>query len=605
VSLKKFVRKMVTGYKFMSKEEGNVIPVRIVGQSNLQPVTMRIQTIQPAPINIAPAEYEATEITESGEACKEAKLKSIKVKGFVIPKFSYQKVTMPTLGEIEITKKPINLKYSLIPRVPAKDEPVLAYAHIYWNPQTNKYVYEVVEPLLSDEIKKVIEKVKDLLEQKLDIDFSRLKKFEAIDYLHKQVDEIIGYYSFKLTDNDKEVIHYYIQRDFIGIGKIETLMNDEEIEDISCDGLNIPLFVYHRNPELGSIETNIFFEFPEELDSYVLKLSQLCGKSISVASPLVDGSLPDGSRVQATLATDIARRGSNFTIRKFTEEPLTPIHLLQYNTLDVQILSFLWLAVDYGRSILISGGTASGKTSLLNVLSLFIRPDKKICSIEDTAELKLPHPHWVPAVARIPMSIEDGKKIGEVDMFDLLKESLRQRPDYIVVGEVRGKEAYVLFQQMATGHPSLATIHAENIPKLIDRLTTPPIELPPSLLGSLDLVVFLLRIRRGDKHVRRINEVLEIVEVDNTTNKPVTNRVFRWEPKNDVYEIVGESSLMKKISESTGISEKELMQELERRMCVLNWLKQNRIFDYKDVFRVFNIYYTYPERVLATIMGGA
>jgi len=405
-----------------------------------------------------------------------------------------------------------------------------------------------------------------------------------------------------MSEDEKRILQYFIERDFIGLGRIEPFINDEQIEDISCDGVNIPLFVFHRNPELGSVETSIKFEDSDELDSFIYKLSQLCGKSISVASPLVGGSLPDGSRVQATLATDIARRGSNFTIRKFTEKPLTPIHLLQYNTLDVQIMAFLWLAVDYGKSILISGGTASGKTSLLNVLSLFIRPEKKICSIEDTPELKLPHPHWVPSVARVPIAEEVGRRVGDVDLFDLLKESLRQRPDYIIVGEVRGKEAYVLFQQMATGHPSFATIHAENLPKLVDRLTTAPISLPPSLLGSLDLVLFLLMTRYKDKQVRRISEVMEVTGVDDKEH-PITKRIFKWNSVNDKFEISSKSSILRKISEATGLTEKQLKDELERRMFVLSWMKENNIIEYEDVFNVLNMYYTYPERVLATIKG--
>ena len=524
-----------------------------------------------------------------------------KIEGFEIPHFTPSKVRVGFIKEEETV--PISLKYPLIPKRPAKGEPVFAYANIFWSPELHKYIYQVVEPELSDKMKDILVKVKELLEQKLDIDFSQLKRFEAIDFLHKTTDELLDYFKIEVTEDEKRILHYYIERDFIGLGRIEPFMKDSQIEDISCDGVGTPMYVFHRDPKLTSVVTNIVFESPNVLDSFILRLSQLCGKAISVASPLVGGSLPDGSRLQATLATDIARRGSNFTIRKFTEKPLTPIHLLYYKTLDIQLLAFLWLLVDHGKSILVSGGTASGKTSLLNVLSLFIRPEKKICSIEDTPELKLPHSHWVPSVARVPMAIEGARKIGEVDLFDLLKESLRQRPDYIVVGEVRGKEAFVLFQEMATGHASLATIHAENTPKLMDRLTTPPISLPATLLASLDLVVFLLRVRHKDRHVRRINEVLEIVGIDPKTKIPRTNRVFKWSPISDKFEIVGKSILIRKISESTGLTEQQLKDELERRMLILNWMKERKIIDYRDVFKVFNIYYNYPERVLSTIKG--
>jgi flagellar protein FlaI len=276
---------------------------------------------------------------------------------------------------------------------------------------------------------------------------------------------------------------------------------------------------------------------------------------------------------------------------------------LNYGTIDIKSLAYLWIAVDFGKSVLVSGGTASGKTTLLNVLSLFIRPEKKIVSIEDTPELKLPHPHWVPHVARTSITADENKKVGEIDLFDLLRESLRQRPDYIVVGEVRGKEAYVLFQEMATGHPSLATIHAENLPKLIDRLTTPPISLPPSLISSVDVIVFLLSTRYRDKQVRRINEIMEIVDFDVKKKQPIVNLIFKWNPTNDTYDVSDKSVLLKKIVVGTGMTEKQMVEEMERRMMVLDWMQKRNITEYKDVHSVINQYYSYPERVISAIMG--
>ncbi|HKZ45497.1 MAG TPA: type II/IV secretion system ATPase subunit [archaeon] len=524
-----------------------------------------------------------------------------KIEGFEIPIFVPSKVRIEKIKEEE--RIPVKLTYPLIPKKPAKGETVFAYADISWDPKLNKYVYKLIEPEKSQKLNGILLKLRELIEQKLDIDFSKLKRFEAVEFLHKTADELLVSLKIEVSEQERKVLHYYIERDFVGLGRIEPLMKDSEIEDISCDGIGIPMFIFHRNPKLASVITNIDYGDANELDSFIIRLSQMCGKSISVATPLVDGSLPDGSRLQATLATDIARKGSNFTIRKFTEQPLTPIHLLNYRTTDLQILAFLWMLVDFGKSILISGGTASGKTSFLNVLSLFIKPEKKICSIEDTPELKLPHPHWVPHVARVPMSTEGSKKIGEIDLFDLLRESLRQRPDYIIVGEVRGREAFVLFQEMATGHASLATIHAENTGKLIDRLTTPPIDLPASLLGSLDLVVFLLMVRHKDRYVRRVNEIFEIVGVNERTKNPITNQVFKWDPFTDTFKISGKSYLLKKISESTGLTEQQMGDELERRMFVLDWMRYKNIGDYRDVFNVFGMYYSYPERVIATIKG--
>ena len=322
-----------------------------------------------------------------------------------------------------------------------------------------------------------------------------------------------------------------------------------------------------------------------------------------MTDPLLDGTLPDGSRVQGTLSTDIARRGSNFTIRKFSAEPFTPAHLLNFNTVDVKTLAFLWMAIDYGCSALIAGGSATGKTTFLNVLSLFIKPDMKIVSIEDTSELRLPHPHWVPQLARVPISTEEGKRKGEVDLFDLLKESIRQRPDYIIVGEVRGKEAYVLFQQIATGHPSLATIHADTIEKLGSRLISPPISLPTSLLESLDLIVFLTKQRYRGQYVRRVQDVFEIIGFNLKEKVPITNKIFEWDATKDKIKISNKSIILQKIVKKTGLKEKEILEEMKRRMLVLYWIQQRNMTNYKDVSRVLNLYYNYPEKVLDIISG--
>lgn len=594
MSMRNVVKRLKIGYLNTLKPE----PVRI--RPILQPVIATLQPVIATPVQpvVLPMQY-----MQQPQQMPEQKVSEVIKVGFEIPKLTFSKTKIESVMTSKEEEAKISLTYSLVPKKPKTGEKIFAFVKIFWDSKKNRYIYELNEPRMTKNMEAMYKKIKDLLEQKLDIDFSKLKKFEAMDYLHKNVDEIIQYYKIKLTEEEKEALHYYIERDFTGLERMQPFLNDENIEDISCDGVGIPIFVYHRNTQLGSLETNITFDSAEELDSFIIKLSQLCGKSVSVASPLVNGSLPDGSRLQATLATDIARRGSNFTIRKFMEEPLTPIHLLDYGTVDVPMLAFLWLAVDYGKSILVSGGTASGKTSMLNALSLFIKSDKKIVSIEDTPELKLPHSHWVPQVARSAIAKEELKKYSEVDMFDLLRESLRQRPDYMVVGEVRGNEAFVLFQEMATGHPSLATIHAETTTKLIDRLTTEPISLPASLVQSLDLVIFLLRVRYRNKHLRRVNEIYEIVGIDENTKMPIFNRIFKWNSINDTFELDKNSTILKRICESTGMSEEEIKQELERRMYVLKWMQSRGISYYKDVFNVFGIYDNYPERVLNVIRG--
>lgn len=502
------------------------------------------------------------------------------------------------IKEPEVNLSEINLVYTLIPS--GSDIPFAA-ANIKWSKKDSSLVYYVIEPELTVEEKDLLEKIKTTLIEKLDVDFSMLRKEEARSYLKKKFEETVNLMAANLPEVKRQQILYYIERDFIGLGKIEPLMKDPNIEDISCDGVGIPIFIYHRNPLIGSIKTNIVFNDKEELDIFVNKLAQRCGKNISIAQPLIGGSLPDGSRVQATLGTDIARKGSNFTIRKFTEEPLTPVHLLKFKTLDAKIAAFLWLAVEYGRSILISGGVATGKTTLLNALSLFIKPELKIVSIEDTAELLLPHPHWVPSVARMPIAEIEGKKLGEVDLFDLLRESLRQRPDYIIVGEVRGREAYVLFQQIATGHSSMATIHADSIERLVDRLTTPPINLPANLIEALDLIIFIVRIKYGSTYVRRINAIYEILGFDRERNFPIINEIFRWKASNDTFEAVNPSVVLKKISQQYGISEQILQKEISNRTKILNWMYENNIENYLDVSKVIKLYYTNPEDLLSNV----
>ncbi len=440
----------------------------------------------------------------------------------------------------------------------------------------------------------VLESIKEFLREKLDVNLAKIKKFNAVSYIEKLFTKSLKYY--KISREHVDVLRYYVLRDFIGLENIEPLMMDNNLEDISCDGAGIPLYVYHRNPLIGSVRTNIIFPKKEELDSFVSKLAERCGNIISVAKPLFDGSLPDGSRVQATLGSDIARRGSNFTVRMFTEKPLTPVDMMMFGTSDLRMMSYLWFLIEHGASILVCGGTASGKTSFLNILSLFIKPQMKIVSIEDTAELKLPHAHWVPEVARTPISEE-----GKVDMFELLRESLRQRPDYIIVGEVRGKEAYVLFQQMAVGHPGLSTLHAENFTKLVDRLTSPPINLSSTLIENLDLVIFMKRVKQDRIYKRRISTVTEILGYDRKNNYPVTNDIFEWNPRNDSFDVINSSAVLKKISETTGMTERDIKNEIKDMAKVLESLCSKRVTDYRKIGEVLNLFYNSPDFLLERI----
>ena len=490
--------------------------------------------------------------------------------------------------------KRLNIQYPLI----IENGKTMAYARIFYDSRTNELIYIVVEPPLREEEKKLLNDIKGYIQEKIDIDFTQIKKTEAVDYIKKLFENSFGYFKSNLNQETKTKLMYYVFRDFIGLEKLEPLLKDKMIEDISCDGTNIPIYVYHRNPKIGSVKTNVLFPEKEELDSFVNKVAERCGRSISMAKPLVDGSLPDGSRVQATLGSDIARLGSNLTIRMFTENPITPTDIIKSGTCDLKQMAYYWFLIEHGSSILIAGGTASGKTSLLNALSLFIKHQMKVVSIEDTAELRLPHPHWVPEVARSPIAEQ-----GKVDMFELLRESLRQRPDYIIVGEVRGKEAYVLFQQMAVGHSGLSTIHAENFPKLVDRLTSPPINLSLNLMENLDCIIFLKRVRSGNQYKRRVSTSMEVVGFDRTEKEPITCDVFQWDPKRDTFKILSKSPLLKNIAEKNGMSNADVVDDLKNKAKVLEWFTKKNITDYRKIGQVINLFYTSPEFLLEKIEG--
>lgn len=404
----------------------------------------------------------------------------------------------------------------------------------------------------------------------------------------------------RIAQESKDKIFYHLFREFLGYGRIDIVMEDEGIEDISCDGPDVPVFLYHKKYE--EMTTNIRFESAEELDSFVVRLSQICGKQISIYSPIVDGKLPDGSRLQATLAKTVTQ-GSTFTIRRFRENPLTPVDLIQYNSLSLDMAAYFWMAIENGASILFCGGTASGKTTALNALSLFIPSSHKIISIEDTREVSLPHKNWIAGTTRQGFSASEETKTGkDIDMFDLIRAALRQRPKVIIVGEVRGKEAYSLFQAMATGHTSYATVHASSIHTLIQRLENPPISLPRALLTSLDIIVFQNAVDIGKKTVRRMTSVTEVIKLDPDTNQLIFMEPFRWVSKtDDRFESTGGSKILNTIRVQNDWSEEQLQQELENRKTILQWMVQTNIRDYKEVGRIVAEYEKHPQELLEKV----
>lgn len=472
-----------------------------------------------------------------------------------------------------------------------------AFALIRRDPISGNLIYHVIEPSLHENEKEILEKIKRGLTQIIDISPTAIKSREKmIEFLEEKVQNLLSQYGIKISKREYLKIMYYVYRDFVGLNEIEPLMNDPFIEDISVDGVNLPVYVVHQ--KLGSLKTNIVYSNIEKLREFVVKLAERCDRYISYAEPLLDGTLPDGSRVQATLTGDVTTRGPTFSIRKFKEEPLSPIDLIMFNTVSTELMAYLWYVVEAKRNIMICGGTSTGKTSLLNAISVFIPYEAKIVSIEDTRELMLPHEHWVPGVAR-PAFGASG--IGEVTMFDLLRESFRQNPDYLVVGEIRGKEAYVMFQGMASGHPSFATMHAASLEDMIKRLESPPIELSPYLIEILDIVIIMVHAKEKGKSARRVKEVVEIQNIDKTTGNVNAIRAFAWIPAEDRIEFKGYSWVLNKISMDRGISIREIYKDIEQRKMVLEWLLKNNIRSISKVAKYVDMFYKEREKLMKMI----
>ncbi len=453
--------------------------------------------------------------------------------------------------------------------------------------------YQIIEPTLSERDKQALEIIKKLLMTELSVSMGEIKSKKEAEYrLGRKIEKMIKTYRLKIPTKNIAKIKYYAIRDFVHLGKIEPLMRDHMIEEISCDGTNIPLYVWHREHE--SIPTNIIYQKDAELNNFARKLAYICGKHISMADPIVDATLPDGSRINLTLGHEITKRGSTFTIRRFRADPITIIDLIKFGTISIDIAAFMWFLAEKKSTMLIAGGTASGKTTALNALSTFIKPGQKVVSIEDTQELNLPHENWVPAVSRQTFT---DTQVGEINQFDLLRAALRQRPDIIIVGETRGKEAYTLFQAMATGHGGFSSIHADSIEATLTRLVSAPMDVPKALIAnSLDLVTLQLKIRLGNKSARRIIQVAEIDGIDEKTGQIKTNTVFKWNPKTDTHEYSGKSVVFEKIKERDGDTDEQIEYELTKRRVALQWMVKNDIREHRKVSDQIMEYYEDPER---------
>lgn len=469
------------------------------------------------------------------------------------------------------------------------------YAAIIKDPETQKTRYEIIEPTLQKEEEKQLKELKSLLMEEIDVNLKEIEtKKKAEDYLRKKTNEIIRKYRIKIAPEAIDKLAYYVIRDFIGYGKIDPLMKDHLIEDISADGVNIPIYVWHRMYE--SIPTNIIFKEESELDSFIVRMAYLSGKNISIASPILDASLPDGSRVQLTYGKEVTKRGSTFTIRRFRVDPLTISDLIALGTISSETAAYLWYIIENRASVLVAGSVASGKTTMLNCLSMFIKPEMKIVSVEDTQELNLPHENWIPSVVRLGFGHED-KRNGGITLFDLLKAAVRQRPEYIIVGEVRGEEAYTLFQAMATGHLGMCTLHAESVEAAMNRLESEPMNIPKPLVAMTSVVMVMSRTEVDGRPARRVNTTTEVLGYDAEKGNIKTEEISAWIPKFDKFSSLKKSVLLERRIAKLGISEEDVKRELYRRQTVLDWMAREGVRRHTEVANVIREYYANSERV--------
>ena len=457
--------------------------------------------------------------------------------------------------------------------------------------------YDVIRQDYSPEEKILLGEIRENL---VDLAISSGENFQPNE--EKLLADIKDFLSLRLSGNDSEyrdILAMKLLRDINGYGEIDPLIQDDDLEEIMINGIGKPIFVYHR--KYGMMKTNIQFDDEEDLMDLIDSIARQINRRIDQESPILDGRLIDGSRINATIPP-VSADGPSLTIRKFKQDPLTIIDLINSKTISLDLAGFFWLCIDglgvKSANAIISGGTSSGKTTTLNALSAFINPKERIITIEDTLELQIPHEHVIRMETR-PANVENK---GELTMNDLVKNSLRQRPDRIIVGEVRSDEAITLFTALNTGHSGFGTLHANDARETITRLTNPPMSVPDIMIQAIDFIIMQNRIYTpSGVSYRRISEVAEVVGMEEGTVQ--LNTIFRWNPEKDVLENVGVTShTLLQLSNLTGRSMEDLYQEIEKRKLVLNHMIEYDIRSVDEVSGVLELYYKEPEKVLNRII---
>jgi len=465
------------------------------------------------------------------------------------------------------------------------------FTHIYPDFHDGRNTYISIEPVLTQDLDSLMLEVEkrllDMADSLTNINTNEEKKqalLRCIDQIcttelpRKGIFNLSGRRNGKLriTRRQLEGIKYLIVRDKIGLGVLESMVHDSYVEDISCSGMGT-LFIEHKI--FHSLKTTVSFSGFEELDEFVLRLSERIKKPVSFHSPIVDATLPDGSRINIVYGRDISKRGSNFSIRKFSEVPLSVMELIELGTLNYKMAAYLSIVIGEGMNVFVSGETASGKTTSLNALTTFIHPNAKIVSIEDTPELQVPHKNWIREVVQTDKEQSD----TGVTMFDLLKAALRQRPNEIIVGEIRGPEGNIAFQAMQTGHSVMATFHAASVEKLIQRLTGNPISVPKTYIDNLNVICIQSAVKLPTGKVgRRMLSINEIVGYDPQSQSFSFVEIFHWNAVDDTFEFTGDMNsylLEQKIAVKLGIpayKKRRIYSELDRRAKILEKLHKDQ-----------------------------
>ncbi len=467
------------------------------------------------------------------------------------------------------------------------------YVHIK-KPEGEEPRYIVIGPKYSAEDLKYFRKLYNRI----------LKRVSLIEKIPKDQDEFISTIirltkEMAITEDSPYRIFYELVFDKIYIPKdkyrkirelvirelaqystIEPFMRDPYIEDLSCVGTNY-MWIVHKI--FGSMETNVRFEDEDALEDFIYRMTELLNRPASEVKPIVDAALPDGSRLNVIYSRDVSIRGSSFTIRKFTKVPISITQLIRWNTISALEAAYFWLATSAGASIFVSGETAAGKTTTLKAITAFIDPRARIFSVEDTPEIYVPHKNWERTVTAE----------GKAEMYDLLKAALRARPDYIIVGEIRGQEGYVAFQAMQTGHPVMSTFHAGSVNSFIRRISGPPINVPKEYIPNLNIIAIQQSVARGGKAVRRMITIHEIEKYHAPSQSIVTRDVFQWDPVADthIFRAWYNSYVLEELVAPTlGFTKEGVYQELKVRASILQEMVKRNITDYFQVYELIRRY---------------